>query len=365
MPNCAATWATTAATFHVDTYETTLGDTLVDCARLSNATTCRAAPLGAFVFRPRCDAGGCPSRVAAVLAHRGGYESNAPCASCFDASLARHLARRGVTVVSVAYRLEKDRGHAPAAWVDAAYANRFGNGWVVSPPAMYAATRDLRAAARWARATNFSCVLAAGSSAGATSALALAALGDDAYGGGADAAVDGAIAVHGTTDGVDCVFGEGAWRSGDGRPVLAVHGDADDVNDVANSRWIAAHYGGSATLVELPGAGHKLRGDAFEAALEAAVAWLPTAGVALVDARPDAGAAVDAAAWSPASCGADFEPLCAKEDKCFSVGDACLGALELGLVAALAASLALVAVVAARRRRRRTIERSKRRKLTP
>ena len=46
MPNCAATWATTAATFHVDTYETTLGDTLVDCARLSNATTnanCMAA----------------------------------------------------------------------------------------------------------------------------------------------------------------------------------------------------------------------------------------------------------------------------------------------------------------------------------
>jgi len=130
MPNCTATWATTAATFHVDTYETTLGDTLVDCARLSNATTCRAAPLDAFVFRPRCDAGGCPSRVAAVLAHRGGYASNAPCSSCFDAALARHLARRGVTVVSVAYRLEKDRGHAPAAWVDAAYANRFGNGWV-------------------------------------------------------------------------------------------------------------------------------------------------------------------------------------------------------------------------------------------
>ena len=268
MPNCTATWATTAAAFHVDTYETTLGDTLVDCARLSNATTCRAAPLDAFVFRPRCDAGGCPSRVAAVLAHRGGYASNAPCSSCFDASLARHLARRGVTVVSVAYRLEGDRGNAPAAWVGAAYANRFGNGWAVSPPAMYAATRDLRAAARWARATNFSCVLAAGSSAGATSALALAALGDGAYGGGADAAVDGAIAVHGTTDGVDCVFGEGAWRSGHGRPVLAVHGDADDVNDVANSRWIAAHYGGSATLVELPGAGHKLRGDAFEAALD-------------------------------------------------------------------------------------------------
>ena len=176
MPkNCAATWATTAATFHVDTYETTLGETLVDCARLSNATTCRAAPLDAFVFRPRCDAGGCPSRVAAVLAHRGGYESNAPCASCFDASLARHLARRGVTVVSVAYRLAGDRGHAPAAWVDAAYANRFGNGWAVSPPAMYAATRDLRAAARWARATNFSCVLAAGSSAGATSVMALVA----------------------------------------------------------------------------------------------------------------------------------------------------------------------------------------------
>ena len=61
------------------------------------------------------------------------------------------------------------------------------------------------------------------------------------------------------------------------------YGDADGVNDVANRRWIAENYGGSATLVELPGAGHKLRGDAFEAALEAAVAWLPTAGVALVE----------------------------------------------------------------------------------
>ena len=39
-----------------------------------------------------------------------------------------------------------------------------------------------------------------------------------------------------------------------------------------------------------------------------------------------------------------------------TAGDACLGALELGLVAALAASLVLVAAVAARRRRRRTIE---------
>ena len=54
MPNCTATWATTAATFHVDTYETTLGDTLVDCARLGDGANAAELSLPTFMVNKLC-----------------------------------------------------------------------------------------------------------------------------------------------------------------------------------------------------------------------------------------------------------------------------------------------------------------------
>ena len=368
MTSCGGAVASSAALFDVAVFETAVGEALVGCGVLEDPSTCEAAALGASVFVPQ----GAPlGGAAVVLGHRGSYEVFSPCRSCVDAALARYLAARGVTVVSVRYRLRGDRGHA-AAFAAAArrsYRNKFENAWVADPAAMYAATRDLRAGVRWARRAGFDCVVAAGTSAGATSALALGALAarEDAYASEAPRdpttpwanysnAVAGAAAVHGTVDAVD-LLGESYWAAGTGAPLLLVHGDADGVNDVRNSEWVAAHYNGSATLVVLEGQPHKLRDAALEAAFRAIVDWLPETGLGIVDGadafpatalRGALDAAIAEGGGAPVACGDAFEPLCGPEDPpCgggqLHLGGACYGARHGALVAAglVAAGVAL------------------------
>ena len=89
-------------------------------------------------------------------------------------------------------------------------------------------------------------MLAAGNSAGAATALALAALDGRAYAdasppdafAAAPATVDGALAFSGTVDAVEAVD-PGAWAAG-AAPLMLAHYDGDPTNDVRNSDAVAA-----------------------------------------------------------------------------------------------------------------------------
>ena len=361
MP-CDSTTLLRDATFPVVVEGGTYGDALEAC----DADGCAVRRLDFVVHRPTCG-GACPpaSPVAVIIIHAGGYVRNDACADCWSMEVADFFASRGALAIAVDYRLRRDDGLAPEGFGDG-YANRFGNSWRPSPAAMWAAIRDARAAARHARgALGLDCVLAAGNSAGATSAVAMAALGDEAAyrdvraPDGADdatlahldvsSAVDGAFAFAPTVDGVDVLDDAADVWAAASAPLYVAHNDGDPTNDVANSEYVAATYGGAVEVDILAGDAHAIA-DAPRA-LAAGLAFLDARGV--VDLRDAAapGGAEFRRSWNASACA-----VCGSSSS--SGGD---GA-DLAIVVAAAAVFilgvggAVVAGLAVRRRRRSTCD---------
>ena len=366
MAGCEGAWLARNATFPVVVESGTYGRALEGCARRNAATSCaRVRELGMVVHRPTCRADGlCPGHptVAVVVLHAGGYERGEAC-DCFSTEVAGYFAARGALALAVDYRLAGDEGLAPLHWA-ADYVNRFGNSWRAWPPAMWAAIRDAKEAARHARSDlGADCVVAAGNSAGGTSAVALAVLSDDeaAYrddlddwtlssdAKNASSAVAAAIAFAPTVDGVDA-FDDAAerWARG-GPPIFTVHNDGDPTNDVANSAYVADAYAGAVELVVLDAHDHAIADT--EGALESAVAFLAAQGVWDVadeptNRRPPAfGGPFDAALCDAAS-------TCGSKSKASADDWLAIALAAAALVAVVAVGVVAGLVAGARRRKR-------------
>ena len=271
------------------------GEAEEGCGVLNVSATCRRVNLTGVLFEPALRRSG---DLAALVIHGGGFLYGDAC-DCFSQGMGAWFASRGVAALSIDYRLEGDRGLAPVSGVFTEdYANAWGGAWRVVPTDMFSAIRDARAAVRYLRAAlGFGRVVAAGHSAGACAALALAALSGSAAAEGVyrdevddparattrtgeTSAVDGAVPFAATVDGVAALrpdsAGFGSWTLGAKPPLLLVHGLADGVNRPENSAWVlnASGYAGPAAAYFVPAEGHSLHKPQFDDARTRLAAWL-------------------------------------------------------------------------------------------
>ena len=114
------------------------------------------------------------NRPVLMFIHGGGFRGGSK-TSANIVNVVEYFAQRGFVVFSINYRVVRDRGTVPQAWVD--YAPNLEESDVDQFLAIYAALRDAKAALRWVLAhaddygINRDYVTVGGNSAGATSAL--------------------------------------------------------------------------------------------------------------------------------------------------------------------------------------------------
>lgn len=256
------------------TYGVTYARGLTNC---TNGTDCLASrgltldlyePVGAPGLKPLL-----------VVIHGGSYcilDSN----ETGEVAQARYFAARGYVAASINYRLSGDRGNYPAgagafeplfnasSW----YGNNYDH--------MYPAVRDAKAAIRYLRSAaadlgvDGARVAASGSSAGATSVMALVAADEADFKDeeaddptlasthvGESSRIAAALSQWGAAYGVEVL----EWLDGRPRvaasspPLLAFAGTNDTVIVPANSEWLCARYaavGATCALRLLAGAGH-------------------------------------------------------------------------------------------------------------
>jgi para-nitrobenzyl esterase len=165
----------------------TYAHTLVGCTNQTDGSTCREAPMWLDVWSPvvppnasAAEAGPFP---VVLSVHGGGFVSGDPTANPPN----DFWASRGFVSIGVQYRLAADKGLYPAALGTSAWSPKRTQpaaGWLPWIWQMYPATRDIRAALRWAHANAHryggdpaASLTLQGGSAGATAAIELALTG--------------------------------------------------------------------------------------------------------------------------------------------------------------------------------------------
>jgi acetyl esterase/lipase len=175
-------WATSDPKFQVRESKVEYAKAYETCSVRDDYMTCSTIKsMEMMVYEPVCGGtNGCPAnttaqeRGAVVIIHGGGFAKGDFC-GCVTVTAAKFFASRGLTAVTVSYRLDPGQGLAPKAGV--AFAADYVNEHVPPPddgayypkplPAMYAALRDTRAAVRYVRAAmGYEWIAVAGFSAG-------------------------------------------------------------------------------------------------------------------------------------------------------------------------------------------------------
>lgn len=194
----------------------------------------------------------------------------------------QYFAERGWVAISIEYRLVRDHGTVPQAWYDAVMQAPIPQGQKDQALAIYAASRDAKAAVRWVYANaetyqiNTDYISVLGGSAGAGLAIMLGitegedfrdelTLDDDPTLESThldqDAEVHTVLNMWGTTAPIELlstVYNLDRFDETDA-PILTVHGTADRVVDFSHAEYLRDEYektGVNYALYPLEGVGH-------------------------------------------------------------------------------------------------------------
>lgn len=229
---------------------------------------------------------------AAIFIHGGGFTGGARGHLALSA-MAERFASRGWVCISVDYRLAGAHGTAPQPWMDYVNDQRLGDRQREQGHAIYAASRDVKAAVRWltAHAEQYSIdttrITALGGSAGAVLAVMLGATEPEDYRDELTAEDDPTLSstnlgapsdVHSVVDfwgsGIavellDDVYGLPRYDSNDA-PLLIIHGTRDQTVTFDKAIELEEAW----TRTGVPFESHALIGKGH-AAWDATVAGLP------------------------------------------------------------------------------------------